>query len=66
MPHYTYNHHRKASYSTTDRAELVEIRARLRTLQGGYSRTGLLLFGTAVLFIKLFDPGFYNSKFCRP
>jgi hypothetical protein len=62
MHHYTYHHHRKASYTATDRAELVEMRARQRTVEGAYVRSTLLLLGNAVIFIKLFDVRFYNSE----
>ena len=64
MQHHTYNHHRRSSYVAIDRAELVEIQARQRTLGGAYVRTVLVLLGIAVLIIKLFDSKFYNSKLC--
>ncbi|KIM23588.1 hypothetical protein M408DRAFT_27804 [Serendipita vermifera MAFF 305830] len=60
MHHYTYKGSPKASYIATDLAELVELRARQRTLEGAYMRSTLLLLGSAVLIIKLFDARFYN------
>jgi hypothetical protein len=59
---FTYSGHRKKSYAATDKAEIVELRARQRTFDGGYMRSVLLTLGNAVIFIKLFDARFYNSK----
>ena len=61
-PHpYTYNGHRRRSYKVADMDELVEMRARQRTLEGTYTRFTLLLLGDAAVFVKLFDERFYNS-----
>lgn len=60
---YTYGGHRRKSYIVSDNAELVELRARLRTYDAGYSRATMLTLGSSVLYLKLFDERFYNSKY---
>ena len=47
---------------TKDRAKIVELRARQRTFDGGYMRSAILTFSNAVIFVKLFDARFYDSK----
>ncbi|EJT97205.1 hypothetical protein DACRYDRAFT_85218 [Dacryopinax primogenitus] len=58
-PH-TYHAHRRQSFIATDIPEQVEIRARLRTFEGSYSRTALACLGYSVLVLKLFDIRFYR------
>jgi hypothetical protein len=60
---YTYSDDRKKSYTATDKVEIVELRARQRTLECSYMRLVLLTLGNALIFIRPFDAGFYNSKF---
>jgi hypothetical protein len=62
---YTYLGHRRRSYKVIDIAELVELRARQRTLEGAYTRFTLLLLGDAAIIIRLFDARFYNSQLFR-
>ncbi|KZT52303.1 hypothetical protein CALCODRAFT_459404, partial [Calocera cornea HHB12733] len=59
-PRHTYHSHRRASFIAHDLPEQVEIRARLRTFEGAYSRTALASLGYSVLVLKLFDRRFYR------
>ncbi|KZO92467.1 hypothetical protein CALVIDRAFT_504293 [Calocera viscosa TUFC12733] len=59
-PQHTYHSHRRASFIAHDIPEQVEIRARLRTFEGAYSRTALASLGYSVLVLKLFDRRFYR------
>ncbi|CAG7851374.1 SubName: Full=Uncharacterized protein {ECO:0000313/EMBL:CCA71284.1} [Serendipita indica DSM 11827] len=58
--HFTYRGHRRKSFTVVDNAELVELRARQRTYDAGYTRSIVLTLGTAVLFLRVFDERFYN------
>ncbi|OZJ02796.1 hypothetical protein BZG36_04425 [Bifiguratus adelaidae] len=51
--------HRRKSVLLTD-AELLEVRARQRTFEGAYWRTGLASFSTGLLVLKLFTLSFYR------
>jgi hypothetical protein len=60
---YTYRGHRRVSFVASDTAELVELRARQRTFDGGYMRSTLISLGNAIIFLKIFDQRFYNSQY---
>ena len=62
----TYHGHRRRSYFPVDTGELVELRARQRTFDNAYLRTGLLNLSYSVLILKLFDSRFYDSKHSIP
>jgi hypothetical protein len=57
----TYRGRRRDSYAPLDRAELVELRARMRTFDQAYVRTALTNLGYSVVIIKLFDSRFHRS-----
>ncbi|PVF94719.1 hypothetical protein CPB86DRAFT_631684 [Serendipita vermifera] len=57
---HTYRGHRKISFVASDTAELVELRARQRTFDGGYMRATTLTLCNGILCIKLFDKRFYS------
>jgi hypothetical protein len=57
----TYRGRRRDSYTPLDRAELVELRARMRTFDQAYVRTALMNLGYSVVIIKLFDSRFHHS-----
>ncbi|KAH8116046.1 hypothetical protein DFH11DRAFT_1583818 [Phellopilus nigrolimitatus] len=57
---YRYRGHRAASFTAEDIDELIELRARLRTFDGAYSRTALGNLGYALMVLKLFDRRFYH------
>jgi hypothetical protein len=59
---HTYRGHRKASFVASDTAEIVELRARQRTFDGGYTRSSLLTVCNGLLCIKIFDQRFYGSQ----
>ncbi|EJT97214.1 hypothetical protein DACRYDRAFT_59472 [Dacryopinax primogenitus] len=59
-PRHTYNAHRASSFLVTDPREEDEIRARLRTFEGAYSRTAMATLGYSVLILKLFNREFYR------
>jgi hypothetical protein len=61
-PRFTYRGQRKKSYIVSDNAELVELRARLRTYDAGYSRATMFALGNSIVYLKLFDERFYRSK----
>ncbi|KIM23584.1 hypothetical protein M408DRAFT_319869 [Serendipita vermifera MAFF 305830] len=56
----TYRGRRRDSYAPLDRAELVELRARMRTFDQAYIRTALMNLGYSVVIIKLFDNRFHR------
>jgi hypothetical protein len=60
---YTYRGRRRDSYAPLDRAELVELRARMRTFDQAYLRTALMNLGYSVVVLKLFDRRFHRSMF---
>lgn len=62
----TYHGHRQRSYLAVDTGELVELRARQRTFDNAYLRTGLLNLSYSAVILKLFDGRFYNSKHTIP
>ncbi|KAF8511858.1 hypothetical protein JB92DRAFT_2931722 [Gautieria morchelliformis] len=55
-----YRGHRAASFSAIDEAELIELRARQRTIDGAVYRTALGNLSYAVVVLKLFDQRFYR------
>ncbi|PVF94723.1 hypothetical protein CPB86DRAFT_680807, partial [Serendipita vermifera] len=57
---HTYRGHRRNSYAPLDRAELVELRARMRTFDQAYLRTALMNLGYSVVVLKLFDRRFHR------
>ncbi|KAG8851683.1 hypothetical protein FRB91_007523 [Serendipita sp. 411] len=57
---YTYGGHRRKSMKVMDKAELVELRARQRTFNEGYTRAALLCLGNTILMVKIFDERFYD------
>lgn len=58
---YTYGGHSKRDYVAQDNAEMVELRARQRTFDGGYMRSMIMTLGSSIVFVRLFDERFYNS-----
>ena len=66
----TYRGRRRDSYAPLDRAELVELRARMRTFDQAYVRTALMNLGYSVVIVKLFDRRFHRSAYsllhCKP
>ncbi|GAA5878385.1 hypothetical protein JCM8547_007903 [Rhodosporidiobolus lusitaniae] len=50
--------HRRASWTTQDVDQLVELRARQRTFDGAYQRTALANLAAALVVLKIFTPEF--------
>ena len=59
---YTYRGRRRDSYAPIDRAEMQELRARMRTYDQAYIRTALMNLGYSVVILKLFDRRFQSSE----
>ncbi|KAK4049953.1 hypothetical protein OIV83_003777 [Microbotryomycetes sp. JL201] len=55
---HTYRGHRRNSWVEQDTDWLVELRARQRTFDGAYIRTGIANFGYALLILKVFTAEF--------
>ncbi|CCA71288.1 hypothetical protein PIIN_05227 [Serendipita indica DSM 11827] len=57
---YTYRGRRRDSYAPLDRAELQELRARMRTYDQAYIRTAIMNLGYSVVVLKLLDTRFHR------
>ncbi|KZT03260.1 uncharacterized protein LAESUDRAFT_762046 [Laetiporus sulphureus 93-53] len=55
---HTYGGHRKGSFFPEDVNEIIELRARQRTYEGAYLRSGLTNLGYALTILRLFDKRF--------